>query len=149
MHRGEQGGGGGGVGGERCVNKVFDKHLSNIFGILKTCKIPRCLYCSSLQQAANGNQGCIELITKTEKCYGYIFSFVFKKHVYIFFKNKTECRAHINITAKGWYILGQYISLTKVAFFRARVIPGIARLARNDRRSVFVHSKERGLGRSF
>ena len=135
--------------GERCVNKVFDKHLSNIFGILKTCKIPRCLYCSSLQQAANGNQVCIELITKTEKCNGYIFSFVFKKYVYIFFKNKTECRAHINITAKGWYILGQYISLTKAAFFRARVIPGIARLARNERRSVFVHSKERGLGRSF
>ena len=35
-------------------------------------------------------QGCIELITKTGKCYGYIFSFVFKKYVYIFFKNKTE-----------------------------------------------------------
>ena len=60
------------MGGERCVNKVFDKHLSNIFGILKTCKIPRCLYCSSLQQAANGNQGCIELITKTEKCYAMV-----------------------------------------------------------------------------
>ena len=135
LHRSERGEG---VGGERCVNKVFDKHLSNIFGILKTCKIPRCL--------------CIELITKTEKCYGYIFSFVFKKYVYIFFKNKTECRAYINITAKGRYILGQYISLTKLAFFRARlglVIPGIARLARNERRSVFVHSKERGLGRSF
>ena len=134
MHRGERRGGGGGE--ERCVNKVFDKHLSNIFGILKTCKIPRCLYCSSLQQAANGNQGCIELITKTEKCYGYIF-----------LKNKTECTAHI--TARGWYILGQYISLTKLAFFRAKAIPGIARLARNERRSIFVHSKERGLGRSF
>ena len=83
LHRGGRGGGEG-VGGERCVNKVFDKHLSNIFGILKTCKIPRCLYCSSLQQAANGNQGCIELITKTEKCYGYIFSFVFKIRIHIF-----------------------------------------------------------------